>query len=471
MIGLSGVRVIVVDDIEKQASPIIKAFSKAGIPVAFFDSQPESLPDQPLSGIRLAILDMDLMGTGDTEANKISTLTNYVAHILSQNNGPYAVLAWTYHVELVEQWGKYLFKIPDFPRPTTVAIFRKSDFIKDEKCDIAPLLASLQETLAGFSPLPVLQHWEGMSLEASVQVTNALAEIAIPAAEPPAPEAAEAPLQPGENNPEAWRTEWRSNLLGLMRTIAEAEAGKNLEQDSSLEFFYRSLIQLHTDRMESGAMTIDGSMDPFSMEIYTADGARCTNSARARINSMLHLAFDDNRGLEGCIYSINTSEEGKDESLRQFISEAARFKELIINGLTSYENKPEKRSELIENVSRSSLPIIIEINPSCDHAQKNIELPRFLAGILVDAETMKALRPPTFIFPFGPVYIERDALEGQFYLYFSARLLYSLSNDRIPDRVLMRLRNQVLTVVRNWYSSHASRPGYMWLPSVKQTQS
>ena len=76
MIGLKGTRVVVVDDEASDALPVLKAFAQKGVPCAFFDGSLEGLPEEneQLSGVRLAILDMDLVGVGVSDKSKAATL-------------------------------------------------------------------------------------------------------------------------------------------------------------------------------------------------------------------------------------------------------------------------------------------------------------------------------------------------------------------------------------------------------------
>ncbi len=57
MIGLQEVRVLLIDDSLKRAIPVIKAFAKKGIPLAYFDGNISDLPvvGEKLKGVRLAI--------------------------------------------------------------------------------------------------------------------------------------------------------------------------------------------------------------------------------------------------------------------------------------------------------------------------------------------------------------------------------------------------------------------------------
>ena len=67
MNGLGGARVLLLDDQSAEALPVIKAFSRAGVPAVFFDGKESELPtkSRKLRGVRLAILDMNLGVTGN----------------------------------------------------------------------------------------------------------------------------------------------------------------------------------------------------------------------------------------------------------------------------------------------------------------------------------------------------------------------------------------------------------------------
>ena len=61
MNGLNGARVLLLDDESDEALPVIRAFSKVGVPTVFFDGKESGLPakSRKLRGVRLAILDME----------------------------------------------------------------------------------------------------------------------------------------------------------------------------------------------------------------------------------------------------------------------------------------------------------------------------------------------------------------------------------------------------------------------------
>src|SRR5437773_2691174 len=99
MIGLRGARVIVVDDEAPEALPILKAMAKAGIATAYFEGKDTDAPEreQRLIGVRLAVLDMDIVGARVDDKSRIAALVGFLERILSPQNGPYAAIIWTKH--------------------------------------------------------------------------------------------------------------------------------------------------------------------------------------------------------------------------------------------------------------------------------------------------------------------------------------------------------------------------------------
>jgi hypothetical protein len=89
MNGLRGARVVLLDDEPTEALPVIKAFSRVGVPAVFFDGSESDLPKtaKRLRGVRLAILDMNL-GVSGNDKTIASTLVQTFSKILSPENGP-----------------------------------------------------------------------------------------------------------------------------------------------------------------------------------------------------------------------------------------------------------------------------------------------------------------------------------------------------------------------------------------------
>src|SRR6266478_3933076 len=182
MNGLSGARVLLLDDKQREAFPVIKAFSKAGIPVAYFDGKSGGFPlkTKKLRGVRLAVLDMNLGESGSNE-NIASTLVQTFSSIMARDNGPYGILIWTNHPELKDLVARYIYEHPSLPNPVFIANLKKASFLRvtdddvAEKFSVTKFSKQLMVQVSENSPLECIQVWEGSSFQAATNVTNTLA--------------------------------------------------------------------------------------------------------------------------------------------------------------------------------------------------------------------------------------------------------------------------------------------------------
>lgn len=441
MIGLTGARVIVVDDNEREALPIIKAFSKKGVPSIFFDGRVRSLPtrDDRISGVRLAILDMDLVG-GGSPANMASALVNYLERILSPQNGPYIALIWTNHPELRETVERYLFLDQNVPTPIFTVMLTKAE-CKTLKgtFDLAILSRKIKETLVNVSPLLILQGWEGKCFAAATEVTNTLADLAI--------------AETDDLND--WRNLWKSQMLRLMYAIAQAALGKSLDRDSVLNGLYSSLNPLHADRMESRTTRLCSQLSSNSDEIL-AFSTGCGVKQKARVNTMLHLSFENlEKFCAGNIYMFSARKKP-----RTFPGVGQ-----LLDDLRQREKDAQKEEDSKDEMAGVSKAVFIEVGATCDHAQDNVRIARFIAGLIVPAGNSKRIKKADFIWKLGPVFLGTPiAAKGEYYLYFSARHLVTHDlKQAVKLKAAVRMRGQALIDLQAWFSRQASRPGLMLL--------
>jgi len=439
MNGLAGTRVIIVDDEEKDALPILQEFARRGIPTAFFGGTRRYLPlkNQRLSGVRLAILDMDLVGGGVSDKSKVSTLLAYLGKILKPDNGPYGVLAWTKHIDLVQLFGETVFAEPSIPNPIFTISLAKDVCTTKGKLNYKLISSKIGEALVGFSPLLVLQEWEEKCFLAATQVTNELSTLA----------ASDIPTSLGE-----WRKLWNTQFLQLMHTMAAAEAGKKLDGNSCLSAFYGSLNPLHSDRMESNIPALRTLLSSHSAEIMAA--AKSSDSrAKAKLNTMLHLVFEGvNNFYAGNIYIRKSNWLGWIPSVSKLLDDL-----MVSSGVQKRETKRR-----LVSVSKS---IVIEVNAICDHAQNNVRIARFIAGLLVPVQERNNIKQAEYIHKLGPVFLDAPTLEaGEYYFYFSARHLLTVELDQVARiKAYARLRGQAFADLQAWFAHRAARPGMLML--------
>lgn len=441
MNGLNGARVVVVDDEPDEALPILKAFSKVGVPAAFFDGRSGGLPRQGdrFAGVRLAVLDMDLVGGGADDKSKVAALVKVLSRILTPDNGPYGVLAWTKHPELIELFEKYLFAQDNLPNPIFVARLEKAACKKNDRFDLGVVAGELRKSLGqGASPLLLLQTWEGKAFEAATRVTNELAGI----------------MELEADTLPAWREQWKSEVVRLMRALAEAQAGKHLDDKSCFRYLYDSLNPLHADALERGTSGSLG-LDLDANEILNAT-PQCGPERKAKLNAMLHLSFDAPGKLAtGDIYV--------------FPAQKTKFSGIptiqdLLGDLLQLPKEDAAAMKLKSDMGNIVKLAAVEVSAICDYAQGNVRIPRFLIGLLVPVEYSKKLKERAeFLWRFGPLLLDRTPVaKGRYYLYMSARHLVTLDAKATSKlKCFARLRLQALTNLQAWFSQRASRPGVM----------
>ncbi len=446
MKGLGGVRVIVVDDKEDEALPILKDLAQRGIPSAFFlGGSKAPVPVRQNPGIRLAILDMDLGWIGATEAGKASSLAKFISNIFSPENGPYGILAWTSYPEIVEHLKKYLYAETSFPRPIFTLCLTKDECSIKGKISAKLLSEKLDPRLADFTPLMLMETWEEQSFCAATEVTNTLSKMA----DCDAPDL------------DSWSTAWNKNFLNLMNILAKAEMEQNLDLNNCLSGFYNILNPLHADKMETKSATLVKTHKKKAKEIIAADGKNDLNQ-NANLNTMLHLGFEQlNQYSPGNLYILSKA---------KIPPELAKIDGILTELFIPVKDKTGKvkqeETEILFTKMKTQIKLIaLEISAACDYAQKHIYLARFLGGILIPETLIKHIRHnDLFLNNFGPICLNIEGSPSVYYVCLSARHFVTLDIEKAQKlRAVAKIRSQALAVLQDWFAQHAGRPGMVWI--------
>lgn len=464
MISLRGARVLLVDDISDEAMPIIKAFAKRGIPVAYFDGNINDLPAEAekLKGVRLAILDMDLVGGGDTPDNKISTLIARLQAILASDNGPYTMIAWTKHIELVDLLETKLFalyqkviKADSVPLPVVCIRLEKQNFkiggeenppadvveVKPRPSinfDLEKLSSSVEGELKKSLSLDIMQTWEERGSIALTGATNSISDM----------------VTTSGDSLIAWRAAWNKSYWDVLVSLAKEEIGEdNLNRETFLKALFGALNPLQMDLLETdqisapvipeGVLPGQAPQDPPAAE--QARPVVSTNLPAGKINTKLHLSLEDvNQFKPGNIYKL--SDCGDIFPLQP--------KELF----DDFVQKDHKENgELFKLV----FPILIEVSAACDFAQNKIKVAKFLSGLVIPKSEIKKFKQSGgSILSLNPLWIE----EQDRCILLSSQYLVSLELAKAKQlKAFARLRSQWLTNTQFWLAQQISRPGVMML--------
>lgn len=197
MLGLRTSSVLVLDDSDEDALKIQRALALAGIGSVLVPGAPDAVrPEDPLSGIRVAVLDIDL-GVGHDAASRVDHTMDIVRPLIDKENGPFVALAWTANDDCFEPFGREL-RTPEC-RPVPIAMIAK-DLVPGPKEDdrSRALLGAIEAAIAQAPALEFANLWEQIVRDAGTGARVSLALAERPGAEKPqAPDFLSALLRAG----------------------------------------------------------------------------------------------------------------------------------------------------------------------------------------------------------------------------------------------------------------------------------
>lgn len=436
MIGLQTGRVVVVDDNPKEADPLLKAFSKIGIASTYYSGNVTELPDNPLKGVRLVALDLHLAGDGRGEAREIlGPPLGVLQKLIAPENGPFVVLAWTKHTELIDLLKQSLPSVCPSANPAFIIPLEK-DKVKDAlsgELDVAKIADKLKEAAKQWSPLDILLLWEQLVHDSASETSGTLSGLA------------------ASDDVSVWKT----NLNSVLSKLGKASSGK---QPADAETFLRAILVtlnlVHLDRLEHSAKGVPTELTDSISVLLTLRDSSGPNVQK--INRMLVLAQvkeGDRTVRPGNLYV----KDGWHQDAESF---PANYDQLIKE---FFDNAGE-----IERLRGTSYPILVELTPECDFTQNKNKMGRLVAGLLIPVQ------PPPKFKNLGPYFYKIDPFSinesdhlgaaGDYFLVLSARFLFSVSLDRLANcQPRTRVRRQVLVDLQAWFASHAARPGMLTL--------
>ena len=391
-----------------------------------------------MTGIRLAILDMDLGGAGDTKENKISTLIARLQAIMSSDNGPYTMVAWTKHADLVDLLEARLFALNQagdaqdkVTLPVVCIRLEKKDFRADSGgFDIDKLSSTIETELGKSISMSIMQAWEERCIRAASGVTYSLSEMV---------------SQQGDD-PASWRESWNSSYFNILTSLAKEEVGdENLNADTFYRALFGALNPLHSDFLESDHTSMPGLPNG----LFPLPDVEITQVA-GKVNTKLHVSFQDmDQFSPGNIYKV------------------ADCAEIVpVQSKTIFEDLVQRARKEDEALFNRTIPILLEVSASCDFAQGKIKFARFVAGLIVPKNESNIFKQPSYKQPFEalllvePMWIEEQDRR----ILLSSQHVFSLELDRARTlKPFARLRSQWLTSVQFWLAQQLSRPGVVML--------
>jgi len=389
--------------------------------------------EEPLQGVRLILLDMVLDGGGTSETSKMSTLAATIKQILDPGNGPYVVVAWTAHPDLVTDFEEYLVKFPEIPQPVEIFRLAKGDFKHDGVYDAPRIMAEVAKNIEQYCGLKFLTGWEEQSFLAASQTVHQLSALA----------------SPNLGTPLERRTAWDLSIRILAYSLARQVAGATPESAPTTiaRGFFNGLAPLHSDRLEAGLPNVILRVGDCSALKDKAAHTAPTEDQKASINTMLHCSFDDlevfrpgNVYLDSDVHLIRDPEK-----------------------LASSFFKDEVTEERRATILTGAIPVVVEANAVCDHANEKVQHPRLIPGYFVTVRSShKQLLPDTtaYLWRLGYLRMVLDGTPRNYTLLLNLLHLDAASSQALNGKkAVCRLRSEALSDLLARLGQQVNRPG------------
>ena len=422
MDGLRTARVLVVDDQREEAQGVIDALARDGIGAVYYSQDVRNHPSKPLTGIRLAALDMNLENLPTTDPAAATTTTlSVLGKLVDKNNGPYLAIAWTKHNELVDEFRRRASTLPCPPIATVPLIKPTSG-----RYNFARIARELKAAIEDSYPIGFLGFWEQLVHDSTSDIMQM--------------------VSPASNWPEVTK----KTLATLLRDSASAREVPKVKLRALLE----TMNSLQFDIMETRTAFVKSRIEKGLVEPLTKVGVpkRGPADLAGKLNWQLLFGEPLPGAAPGNIYDV--------ETLNRLAKPLFPSMEVLLDDMVN-ENR---RADVLQD---GCTALTMEVTPLCDYQQQKAQGSRFICGIAIPnltdsqyrkrfnerAEYIRRSRTTTF---------EHESLNDRHILLWNSHFLVSLPPNRVPkNKALFRLRQAPLVDIQAWIGGQAARPGFL----------
>jgi hypothetical protein len=464
-------RVCIIDDEPEEYLPMIQALSRLNIgSVHIAGDRYEELPVEPIGGLRLVFLDMKLGTEGDDAA-----ITAHTAHVftrvVSPGDGPVVVVVWTKHRDMVDAFRQRLYEANDQYRGRLLftRIEKPTDGTISQTDE---LQRAVSEELNKFYPVDLLWRWEKLVHEAASATTEEVCRHATSRAQIDAVDSEDAEVQ-----------KLLSGFTDVLRILVSAEAGQASTPSTAFFDLLGVLNPLHRDRLEHALAPSDVQAANRLLE----SEAVASEAEKLELNTMLlvarHIPNDmpfrpgvllrvrDNQRFEAQ-FGVSLIDAFSD-CLEVSMSQVRKLQNRLESGGLDAGQKATLETQLEEakaTITRTTtewfakcVPVLLEISPSCDFAQRHSRMAYLITGLLIPTGEGISFKTKGAFYSLPAVRI--PGIDTPMKLVFNSRFTLSRwpGNEHPEIEVLCRLREPILTDVRNWAAAQAARSGHVSL--------
>lgn len=501
---LAPVRVVVVDDRQDHLFAIVNALAMSGIPCIWHLYDKENnllLPTPPLDGysdIRLVITDLNIRNfTGqNVEAKGLGAilLSDVLLPLLPKRPTPYGLIMWSSVSVVFEDVRSFIDERIDHqrsepndrrPRPLSIKLMKKGDFISDltpDKLDILKLMIEasgkvseireqLKEALCD-PQLRLICAWETRVSQSATTTVNTVYQVADMHAK------ATVDMLP------------TNAFTTILAKLANEAAGSKNAKDDPARALDDGLMDLFVDDFRSTNRAAPYAELVKESLLESIDSRPSINeTVRCKLNTSLHVEALINeqeknisRGLvlgsddESTIAKRFDKDEARKVIWSEFLFPVSQFESVAKQAAAAkseghavlaalYERAKIAKPE-VESACRIRL---LEIGADCDHANRKARTVRLLCALEIPIKFAYFLTAPgrgfgyksDSLMKFGPWALNDDQ-EPVFLLISVGRFVveqgWPLPSDLKPK---YRLRKSIVDTILHKYATYSSRFGYV----------
>jgi hypothetical protein len=460
IVQLASPSVCVIDDEEDEYRQIISALNKLYVSsIHILGNDSEQLPESPFTRLQLVFLDLCL--TSSLGKDAASHTANVFRRVVSANTAPVVVVIWSKHADEITSPAD----VPEEDQETQSDLFKKALFDAEPRfknrlifLEMAKpkeqdrpgdwsthLQGQINGLLNNQSAIGLLWTWDGLVKDANAGLMASLTDLAEESA--------------GDADPELTD----ADVKEVLQRLTKAQSEGDLTAENASESLVAILSELLADQLEHGgaeqALSVHGEW------LVQAPGDKTKASVAAKMNGFL-LAADPADTVPPYMLGIVYRATDNTEFCRLFGITMEILETLFC------KVKRQDNAARVNEWNAAIRPVVIEISPVCDVANKKRYHALLIGGLVVpaakQADLFKPKDPdtsPLFSLDNRPTLGLRRPLEGfntdGILLVLCHRMRASAKVDLMPPWLVpwFRLRELPTTSLRNRHMAYASRVG------------
>lgn len=445
-------KVMIVDNEPEEIESLFDTLNDLGFNV---DTHVYSQLDRPLyENYRVYFFDLnitphriepDMLQDLNWETNSsVKTVCEHLAqaikNVVSTENGPYALILWTKHQELVSALKKYIidrYAGNDFPHPFFISYIDKFTFgSNSDKVKVV-------ETLFDDTILKSLMDFEHIVNEQAYDLISEIIKLANP------------------NILASWKSDEvvKENFISLLRTMAVTSAGYNIAKENPSKALAESITPILKYKVEKSSES-DGGWNEIldissieSKDIFLPEGFEIS-----KLNNFFHIDSTP----------INYNDRGATFEISQY-KDYFKQKNGIDADLVFEKAFGSLYKKLIESGVFNEVGFIItELSAACDYSQDKDRVHKYILGFTIPFQTimsfgnakkinglLKSSNDSSYLF--NNLF---NMMDDDKYIAYSFNHVFSIDvADRDKFTHIFTLKKEMMDSIGSKYSKHISRIG------------